>query len=483
NPTAEGPDWERPASIELLDPGRGGVAGPGFQIDAGLRIQGGNSRVPANQPKHAFRALFKKKYGPGKLDFPLFGAHTGKLDTVVFRSTYNNSWTHWDPAQHHRADYVRDGFARLTQRDMGHPAVRQRYAHLYLNGLYWGLYDLTDRPADAWAAAVVGGKRDHYSIVNSGEPVSGPPTKTDPKGTTRAAADWRALFEAVRKDMTVPAHYHDVTTRLVEPTALADYMIQQFFAGNLDWDFHNYYAYRDTDPAAKVKGWRFVSWDSERTLENLDDNVTGVNTTGHPTEVFRRLMTNPDFKRLFADRAHRALTNDGPLTPAKNIARYKSLADQIQNAVVAESARWGDNRGGPYTRATWRAETTRLLTTYLPARTDRVAKQFATAGFTPAIAPPTLTPHGGKVPPGHTLSITPPAGTIVHYTTDGVDPRVPATATTPGGAISPAARAYDPANRPALTASTPVKARARSAKGEWSALTEATFVMDPAPPK
>ena len=479
NPTAEGGEWERPVSIEFIDPAKG----PGFQVDAGLRVQGGMSRVPANQPKHAFRALFKKKYGPGKLSFPLFGDRTGDLHTIVFRSTYNNSWTHWDPAQHQRADYVRDAFARLTQRDMGHPAVRQRYAHLYLNGLYWGLYDLTDRPADAWAAVVVGGKRDHYTIVNSGEPVSGPPTKADPKGTNRAAADWRALFEAVRKDMTVPANYHDVVTRLVDPTNLADYMVQQFFAGNLDWDFHNYYAYRDTDPAAKVKGWRFVAWDSERTLEGLDDNVTGVNTAGHPTEVFRRLMANPDFKLLFADRAHRALANDGPLTPAKNIARYKALADQIQNAVVAESARWGDFRGGPYTRATWRAEVNRLTTTYFPARTDRVAKQFAAAGFTPAVAAPLFAPHGGKVTAGHRLTITPPAGTVVHYTTDGTDPRVGATATTAGGAISPTARAYDPANRPTVTASTPVKARARSAKGQWSALTEATFVIEPAPAK
>ena len=56
------------ASVELLPFG----ARKGFQIDCGLRIQGGWNRRPEESPKHSFRLAFRKKYGAGNLDYPLF---------------------------------------------------------------------------------------------------------------------------------------------------------------------------------------------------------------------------------------------------------------------------------------------------------------------------------------------------------------------------------------------------------------------------
>ncbi len=66
NATQDGRAWERPASLELLNPD----GSPGFQIDAGLRIRGGFSRGGFN-PKHSFRLFFRDEYG-GDLNFPLF---------------------------------------------------------------------------------------------------------------------------------------------------------------------------------------------------------------------------------------------------------------------------------------------------------------------------------------------------------------------------------------------------------------------------
>ena len=69
NAYQQGEDWERPASVELINPD----GSQGFQIDAGLRIRGGYSRSGDN-PKHAFRLFFRGEYGASSLDFPLFGA-------------------------------------------------------------------------------------------------------------------------------------------------------------------------------------------------------------------------------------------------------------------------------------------------------------------------------------------------------------------------------------------------------------------------
>jgi hypothetical protein len=68
NAGQNGDAWERPASLELLNPG--GL--PGFQEDGGLRIRGNFSR-DSNNSKHSFRMFFRERYGAGNSTFPLFG--------------------------------------------------------------------------------------------------------------------------------------------------------------------------------------------------------------------------------------------------------------------------------------------------------------------------------------------------------------------------------------------------------------------------
>jgi hypothetical protein len=63
-----GRGWERPVSAEYITEGS---AENGFQANCGIRIQGGEGRVPEKSPKHSFRLVFRSEYGPSKLDYPL----------------------------------------------------------------------------------------------------------------------------------------------------------------------------------------------------------------------------------------------------------------------------------------------------------------------------------------------------------------------------------------------------------------------------
>ena len=67
NAQRRGLPWERASSVELLNQD----GSPGFQVNGGLRARGGYSRQGRN-PKHGFRMIFRKKYGNGKLKYPLF---------------------------------------------------------------------------------------------------------------------------------------------------------------------------------------------------------------------------------------------------------------------------------------------------------------------------------------------------------------------------------------------------------------------------
>jgi hypothetical protein len=134
NPSQDGIDWERPASIELLyADGR-----EGFQVNGGIRLRGGFSRSTSN-PKHAFRLLFRSEYGAAKLIYPAFANQGGaeSFDGFDLRTFQNYSWSF-------QGDYrfiaLRDQFSRDTQIAQGQQAERGDFYHLYVNGQYWGLY-------------------------------------------------------------------------------------------------------------------------------------------------------------------------------------------------------------------------------------------------------------------------------------------------------------------------------------------------------
>jgi hypothetical protein len=175
-----------------------------------------------------------------------------------------------------------------------------------------------------------------------------------------------------------------------------------------------------------------------------------------------------EFRVLFGDRVQRAFFNNGPLSTAANVARYQQITQELQQAIVAESARWGDmHRSTPYTRTDWQGEINNVIT-YLNARNNVLLTQLRNAGLFSNVVAPAFSHFGGMVAPGFDLSLSAPAGAI-WYTLDGSDPRMI------GGVIRPGALQYtgSPVDIPVgLT----VNARALNG-GVWSALSQATFTV------
>jgi hypothetical protein len=433
NTMSQGPAWERAVSMEMIYPdGR-----PGFQIDAGVQIQGGASREVAKSPKHSFRILFKDIWGPDKLNAQLFDeSATTEFDALILRAGFNNSWIHWNNQQRERADYVRDQWASDTQRAMGQLSKHGNFVHLYLNGLYWGLYNLVERPEESFAAQYLGGEKADYDVINN--------TVVVVNGDINA---WNAMMSIAEAGVTTAAAYQSIQQYL-DLDNFIDYMILNFYGGNLDWDDHNWYAARrsrvDGVPVNNASGdpdfaFKFFSFDAERILESTGENRTGVNSANRPTRLHQRLIANADYRLRFADRVRKHFFNDGALTPANAAARFMALADQVNEAVVPESARWGDYRRDVhsfqdppyllYTRdAHWTPEYNRLVNQYFPVRSANVLSQLTSLGLYTSVVPPTFNQHGGTVASGFNLTMTAPAGTI-YYTTDGSEPIVPVTTT------------------------------------------------------
>ncbi|RME89568.1 MAG: hypothetical protein D6766_14600, partial [Verrucomicrobia bacterium] len=268
---------------------------------------------------------------------------------------------------------------------------------------------------------------------------------------------------------------------LVDVPNLIDYMILHIYAEAEDWPHHNWYAaHRRASADLPATKWIFMVWDQEIVLDQLyRRNRSGVNNDNSPARIYAQLRQWPEFRREFADRLQKHLFHDGALSASNAIARLERRAAQIREAIVAESARWGDARefpippnpgtGETFTRDEWwEPELHKLYTNWFPGQAALTIERFRAVGLYPETAPPDFEPFGGPVPEGFRLVLTHTNRTgTIYYTLNGPDPRVYGT-----GGVASEARAYtEPVP---LTGPTLVRARVKNGD-EWSALVEATF--------
>ncbi len=468
-PHSESKAWERPASVEYFDP----KSGSEFQINCRLKLHGGNSRRPSNSLKHGFEIAFNPAYGPTKLNFDIFNEKNSakEFNSLVLRAGYNYTWVKNAVAQQTAAQYIQDSWAKTTQLDMGKPAAHETFVHLYLNGLYWGLYNITEEINKEFMESYFGDDEANFDVIKEKEttiPTDGTMTAWNSFKSLITEVEANTSFQKIQgknADGTINAGY----PKLLDVENYIDYMLINYYIGNNDWDANNWSVGRNR--ITNDKGFNFFCWDAENSMVLLTENKIITGTAGNPTAFMQYLKKNADFKVIIADRIKKLMIDaGGALTPAENIKRYNKLADEVEQAMICESARWSDWYApyNPYTlNDHWLPRKADLIANYFPQRTDVLLAQLKTAGLYPTINAPVFTNYGGTITSAISLGMTAASGTI-YYTTDGSDPR-----TEIAGTVGATAKTYSSAL--SVGSSITVKARAKSST-EWSAITQATFV-------
>jgi hypothetical protein len=447
NPSQDGIDWERPVAVELIDPVRG--SNYEFRIDAGMRIRGAFSRTTGN-PKHALRLFFRSAYGESKLNFKLFDDEgADEFDKVDLRCSQNYSWSYQNSTLE---TAVRETFSRDTQRDMGMPYTRSRYYHLYLNGQYWGLYQTQERGDADFAETYLGDGCEDWDCI-----------KTTTPGYTTTASDgtfdafyalhdlavnqgfsgaysnnyWRA--RGLNPDGTANTN----ETAYLDQDNLIAFMLCAYYTGDPDspisiWGGfpNNMYGLFNRK---RPDGFKWLRHDAEHSLGanggypvTCDTTYAGEGFTSqtlfNPGTLHQRLCAHPDYRMRFADLVRKHLYGAGALTPTNAQMRFRSRMNEIDLAIIGESARWGR---GKTRDAHWLPACNSVLNTYLAQRRDIIVSHFRNHGWYPWLNAPAFSTNDAAVPTGYTLRVS--ATNTFYYTTDGSDPRLP------GGGINPRA--------------------------------------------
>lgn len=478
--------WERAGSLELLD-----LSTEGFQVNTGIRIRGGVSSR-GDFAKHAFRLFFREKYGNSKLEFPLFENNgTDQFDKIDLRCDVNNSWN----SGNLNADYIHDAFSREIQGEMKQPYTKSRSYHLFLNGMYWGLYETEERVSASFAESYMDGKKEDYDVVkSSAASIDYPPyTLEATDGDLNSSkALWDIAIEGFTHDNYFKARglnpdgsANPAYPKYLDVDNLISYMMIIYFSSNRDGPgalspndirINNFFGIFNRE---NPDGFKYCIHDNETAYLSVKDNITNYPTNAgwtfesfNPMWLHQRLMENPDYKQRFADLAYQYLYNDGILSAEKNISRFQYRVDMIDEAMIGESARWGHLNGGiPYTKNdTWMPAINNMLKTYFPQRTQIVIDQFKSKGWLNELVPPAFdetqfkaSEKGVLIKEDHFKLTNPNTSGQIYYTTDHTDPRAS------DGSVANGAILYSAE----ITASKTIflKARIKNAD-QWSPLKE-----------
>lgn len=251
-------------------------------------------------------------------------------------------------------------------------------AVMYVNGQYWGVYDVREKVDDKdFTKYYYNTKKDSLQFLQTWG------STWSAYGGTQAQTDWNTLKNYIlSNNMANAANYNFVVNQFDEKS-LADYVILNSYAVCSDWLNWNTAWWRGLNNNCTQKKWKYSLWDEDATFKHYI-NYTGVpNVTanadpcdpqslGNPgsqghVPILNALLANSSFKQYYVMR-YFDLINSG-LSCQRMTTILDSMIQQITPEMPAQVAKWGG------TMSQWQQNVLDLRN-FIQARCDSVTKHF-----------------------------------------------------------------------------------------------------------
>ncbi|MBK8490123.1 MAG: CotH kinase family protein [Saprospirales bacterium] len=260
-----------------------------FRNEMGFRLFGGMSRL---FPQKSFAVVARDRYGVNRIDHSIFGKKgLKKFKFLVFR----NSGSDFGKTQ------FRDAFMTSLVKDWEIDVQDFRPSHVYINGKYWGIYNIREKINRYYIAAHHDVEKDSLDLLEH--------RFSRKRGSRR---DYLQLLNFMEKNSLWDATNFAYVDSQMDVGNFMDYEIAQIYFDNQDAGGNIRY-WKANEPGSK---WRWILYDtdwgfglheSDAYANNSLAFHTAANGPAWPnppwsTFILRKLLENPEFKRTFINR-------------------------------------------------------------------------------------------------------------------------------------------------------------------------------------
>lgn len=314
-------DWERQSYIEFFDGNE-----LRFEGEMGLKIHGGWSRA---QDQKSFRIRLRDEYGLSEANYPIIPDKEGiqSYSSFNLRNAGNDYW----------GARMRDSFMQRVVRDTHNDYMATSTAVVFLNGEYWGHYEIRENLDEDWCESNHGTDADMIDLI----------TDTYMGFDVKEGSDvdfWQMHDLIVNGDPNSDDFFELANERL-DLENFADYIITETYYANCDWSC----GYTNNTKFWHYQGetgkWRYMLMDLDFGLglygESPDvDFITRARDEDFAMDrICNRLLQNDEFKHYFINR-YADLINT-VWQQSNMIEVGNAMRDEMAPIIERHHQRWG----------------------------------------------------------------------------------------------------------------------------------------------
>jgi len=200
-------EWERPVHFELYEFGEQAI-----KMDAGIAINGARR----NMPQKSFKIFARSKYGKNGMEYKLFDDKPiENFSSVIFRNGGHPEF---------RYTMFKDGMLQyLIASNMDIDYQSYKPAVLFVNGEYWGIYNIREKQNEDYLEANKGVNPDSVDLL-----------EMDAEVIEGDAEDYNNLIKFIQEnEMSNVDSYEYIKTK-IDIDEYLNYLIAEIYIANFD---------------------------------------------------------------------------------------------------------------------------------------------------------------------------------------------------------------------------------------------------------
>ncbi len=336
-------------SVEYFEPD----GQPGVAFRAGVTPKG---RASLDYPQKSVTLKLRGAYGDPEVDYPFFPDSTVTIFSAI---TLRNGGQDLPDAR------LRNSFFQKLSNGLRVDSIHTRPVVLYVNGRYWGLFDLDEEQEAGYFEAYYDADEESIELIDRNDTAVMGSSKEYLK-IRRDAKSWNLSDDAVF------ARFAD----RVDIDACIDYLVANIYFGN--GDMLNQRFWRTTDYAIR---WRPLLFDLDWSMRFNDANRNKFSLYFSPdgslagnesityVDIFYGLKKNKMWRDRLVDRFIEIAYND--YDTERVLRLFDETVRQLEPEMDRQIARWGM----PSSKTHWQRETIALRSA-LSRRRDIVLSQL-----------------------------------------------------------------------------------------------------------